>query len=109
MHTTVIHTPTADDNDDTFEGLFFDSSGDIVHDEGEFVCEGSNLDAEGEAENEEWTESQLHEFADFLSNNGVDDPMAVLEIVPDGVTLMTFAHYYIELNDAQRARLRDGE
>ena len=52
----------------------------------------------------EWTQSELEEFAAFLSDSGIDVPLEVLQFVPDGVTLMDFARKYAEL-DSRGPRL----
>ena len=73
-----------------------DEEGDTIED---VECDDNEWD------DEEWTESDISEFIAFLSNEGIDDPDAVLQLVPDGMTLMTFARYFAELDEAQRACL----
>ena len=89
--------------DDDDLGLFIDPAGNIVDEEGDIVEDAECGDLE--CDDNEWAESDICEFNAFLSDKGVDDPDAALQLVPDGVALMTFARYYAELDGAQRARL----
>jgi len=98
----IINNAEGKPDDDNL-GLFIDPAGNIVDEEGNIVEDAEHGDLE--CDDDEWAESDICEFNAFLSEKGVDDPDAVLQLVPDGVTLMTFARYYSELNGAQRARL----
>jgi len=89
--------------DDDDLGLFIDPAGNIVDEEGDIVEDAECGDLE--CDDNEWAESDICEFNAFLSDKGVDDPDAALQLVPDGVALMTFARYFAELDGAQRARL----
>jgi len=98
----IINNAEGKPEDDDL-GLFFDPAGNIVDEEGEIIQDAECDDLE--CDDDGWAESDLCEFTAFLSDEGIDDPDAVLQLVPDGVALMTFARYYTELNGAQRARL----
>ena len=107
---------TVDDEDDNAStdnattNLYYDSSGDIVDSDGEAVCADSSLvTMDDDEDNNEWTEQEFDEFTSFLSEVGIDDPGAVLQLVPNGMALMQFAQYYAQLDPTERARLCDAE
>ena len=54
-----------------------------------------------------WTQSDMDEFVEHLSEMGVGDPQELMQLVPDGMTLAEFANYYAQLDATERASLCD--